>query len=500
MADKDITESVASALPRDTPEFASENTQVRARTSRPVTTLSAIGNGYGTTNTAVGILLVLGTTLPMGGGPLLLWGFILMTIVGLCTAVTLAELCSAMPHPGGQYIWVNTLAPARSKRFLSYVTAMTSWIAAIILSASATLSVILGIVSLVVLLEPSFVYRRWMGFIGFQVLNLVTLFGACFKYGQPKISKYMLVFNCATIFVLFVTLFAMARERATADAIFVRTTNATGWPNGLAWMLGLNGINWSYSCLDIATHLAEEIPSPATNIPKALMWTIVVAFFSGMAVILAILCNLPTIDAAANTSAVTILYTITGSKAVAIGLWIPILLITITAVWGVHTWQSRLAWTLSRESAFPMHQYFSKVAPAPFYTPVWSLVGSATGTAILGFLYLGSDVAFNSLAATGLLIQYISYSIPVGLVLVRGRSSFRHGPFWFPKLGLLANVVMLCWIAMAMVLYCFPLYLPVVADQMNYSAVILVIVAILIIATWFSYAKKHYYVITDGLR
>lgn len=468
------------------------NGHVTFQTEKPFTILSALGIGYGTTNTAVGILLVLGTTIPLGGSPLVFWGFLLMAGVGLCTATTLAELCSAMPHPGGQYIWVNRLAPPRYRRFLSYATAMTSWTSSIIIGASATLSVLISISSLIVLINPDFIYQRWMGFVGFQLLNLVTVFGACFEHALPKISKTMLLLNVTMTVVIFITLFTMSKSRTSAKDFFKTTINISGWQDGVAFIIGLNGINWSFSCLDVTTHLAEEIPSPATNIPKALMWTIVVASCSGMVIILAVLINLPGIDGSADNSAIVSFYHITNSKTAAVGLWIPVLLITISAVWGVQIWQSRLAWTLSRESGFPLHRHFSKIAPAPFHTPIWSLVGSATGTAILGCLYLGSEVAFNSFVSTGILLQYISYSIPVILVLSQGRSNFQHGPFWYPRLGLIANIVMLTWSAVALLFYCFPIYLPVRAEQMNYASAIMALIPILIASLWFLYAKKNY--------
>lgn len=462
------------------------------RTEKPFTTLSAIGIGYGITNTALGVLQVQGTILPLGGAPLLFWGFILMATVGLSTAVTLAELCSAMPHPGGQYIWVNRLAPPSYRRFLSYTTGMLGWLSAIVMGASGCLSVFLNLSSLIILLEPGFVYKRWMGFVGYQILNLLTLFGASFKYAQPKISKIILLLSCTTIFAIFLTLFIMSNERATAGSFVTTTVNTSGWHDGIAFLIGVNGINWAFSCLDVSTHLAEEIASPGTNIPKALIWTVAIGFCSGMLIVLAILVNLPIIDGSADNSGIALIYRITNSKAAAVGLWIPVLTVIISTVWAVQTWQSRLAWTLSRESGFPLHRHFSKIAPAPFYTPIWSLIGSATGTAILGFLYLGSEVAFNSLCATGLLLQYISYSIPVALVLRQGRSRFQHGTFWYPKLGLAANVIMLMWSMIALVFYCLPTYLPVVAYQMNYTPVILIIVPMLISCLWFLYARNHY--------
>jgi choline transport protein len=466
--------------------------QTDRQIKKPFTTLSALGIGYGTTNTAIGILLVLFSTLPMGGSPLLFWGFFVMAGVGLATATTLSEMASAIPHSGGQYIWTYTLAPPEHKRFLSYLTAMVSWLGAVATGASACLSVPTGVCAIITFLDPSFEYKRWMGFVGFQLLNIITLFCACFEDILPKVSPVLLVFSCMTIFVIFVTLFSMSDNHATAKEFFTGTINVSGWQDGIAFIIGMNGLNWSFSCLDVATHLAEEMPSPATDVPKALMWTIIVGFGSGLLIVLAILVNVPITDPAGDYSTLGLFYQITSSKAAAVGLWIPVLVTTAGAVWSIQTWQSRLAWTISRDGGFPLHRHLRKIAPAPFNTPVWSLIWSACGTAVMGCLYLGSELAFNSLISTGLLLQYISYSIPLVLMLMQGRSKFAHGPFWFPKLGLLANVIMLSWTVVALVFYCFPFYLPVFQETMNYASAVLAGLAVLITVIWFGWAKKSY--------
>lgn len=470
-----------------------QQNNIHIQTQKPFTTLSAIGIGYGVTNTAVGIPIILSTAIPMGGSPQVFWGFLMMAGVGLATATTLAELISAIPHPGGQYIWVNKLAPMRYRRGLSYTTAMMSWIAAIATGASGNLSVPVNAFTIVTLLHPNFVYQRWMGFVVFQVINITTCFGACFEHVLPKISKALLLFNVTSVCAIIATLFAMSNTRTSAED-FLRVVNISGWPDGVAFIIGLNGVNWCFSCLDVATHLAEEIPSPSTNIPKALMWTIAIASGSGLLMVLAILVNMGPLDTS-DYSGIAIFHRITGIKGAAIGLWIPVLFLVYASVWSIQTWQSRLAWTISRESGFPLHRHFSKIFPAPFYTPIWSLVGSAVGTALFGCLYMASELAFNSLIATGILLQYASYSIPTILVIWQGRSNFRHGPFWYPKLGMLANVVMLVWTVVAFVFYCFPAYSEIRASQMNYVSGVLVLIAIFIASLWFLYAKKNYHVV-----
>jgi len=262
----------------------------------------------------------------------------------------------------------------------------------------------------------------------------------------------------------------------------------------------------------MATHLAEEIPSPAHNIPRALLWTVVIGFLSGLALVVTLLVNLEgPIDPAADNTALALFHRITTSRpdinspAAAVGLWIPVLLTVVAAVWSIQTWQSRLAWTISREGGFPFHERLSKIAPAPFHTPVGALVMSALLHAILGCLYLGSDLAFNALISSGIMLQYLSYSIPVVLLLTnrswhdgasmekRGRAGLTHGPFWYPRLGLVANCVMLCWTFVAVVFYCFPTYLTLQSQaQMNYASVVMVAVVCLSIGLWFGYARNHY--------
>lgn len=130
----------------------------------------------------------------------------------------------------------------------------------------------------------------------------------------------MLLFSCLTISVTFVTLFAMSDTHANAEDFFVTSVNVSRCQKGIAFIIGMNGANWSFSCLDVAMHLAEEMPNPSTNIPEALMWTIVVGFGSGLLVVLSVLIDLPSIDGAADNSAVALFYRITGSKAAAVGL------------------------------------------------------------------------------------------------------------------------------------------------------------------------------------
>lgn len=463
---------------------------------KPFTVLTAMGIGYGVTNTACGVLLVLGSTLTMGGSPLLLWGFLFVAAIGAATAMSLSELASANPHPGGQYVWVEQLAPPKLRGFLSYVTAMASWFGAIATGASACLAVPTGLATIWTTNDPSFSYKPWMGFVGYQILNVLTLLAACFERILPKVSRMLLFFTVSSMVSIFITLFAMSPQRSSAWEAMGDIENISGWPNGVAILIALNGVNWGFSCLDLVVHISEEIPNPRINVPKALMWTVIVGFGSGLIIVLAVVVNIGKVDPTTDNSSMAILLKICGGNvAAASGLWSLPMISTIGAVWGIHTWQSRLAWALACQKGLPMNRLLRRIAPSPFHTPVWALVVSSIISSIFGCLYLASETAFNSLVSSGILLQYISYSIPIALLLRRGRSGFNHGPIWFPRLGYFANFIVLIWTSIALVFYCFPYAIPIDVAEMNYVSVVLSVVLILSVAMWFGYARKGFIVL-----
>ncbi|RMJ13491.1 hypothetical protein CDV36_006831 [Fusarium kuroshium] len=458
---------------------------------KPFSVWSAMAIGASTTNTAIGVILTIGSITASGGSITLFWGFLLMALVGLACATSLSELASALPDAGGQYIWVAALSPPEPHRFLSYATALFSWAGAVCTGASVCVVAPSLLFSLGSLLNPSFQQDPWMGFVAYQVTNLVTLALSAFEHLLPKITKGILTFTMCLLVALFVALFAATDERRPAKEIFTDFYNISGWSNGVAFLIGQNGLNWGFSCLDAIVHIAEEIPSPSTNVPKALILTIIIGFVTGLPIVLAFCINQTNYETQSSTMAT--LYVAFGeSKAAAIAFQIAIFLSTVGAMWGIHVWQSRLAWTIGLNKGFPFSKHIGKVMGAPFHTPIYALIWSAGFTSLLGFIYLASQTAFNSLVSAGILLQYASYTVPIVLLLIRGRSNLQHGPFWYPRLGLLANIIFLCWAPIALVFYCFPYALPVEAGTMNYISVVLAIVGLLVVFFWYTYARKHF--------
>lgn len=91
-----------------------------------------------------------------------------------------------------------------------------------------------------------------------------------------------------------------------------------------------------------------------------------------------------------------------------------------------------------------------------------------------------------------IVLLYLSYSIPVACLLIKGRNNIKHGPFWLGPFGLFANCVLLMWTLFTLIMYSFPYAKPVLASNMNYVSAVYGVVVFIILVDWFARGKRHY--------
>lgn len=457
---------------------------------KPFTMLSAASLGYAISNTPVGVLLVVGNSM-FGGSPLFFYGVLLLAFVSFSVAISLGELASAYPHAGGQYFWVAQLAPPSYRRFASYMTAIISWASVVCIGASSCSGTTNLVFQLVAINKPDFQYHQWQGFLVFQAANFFAFFFNLYERFIPVLGKLFLWLSLATFVIHFTTLLSAPSQKQTAHNFFIEVYNSSGWYDGVAFLIGISGVNWGFSCLDALTHLSEEIPEPRKNIPRALLVTVTIGSITGLLIIFAIF--FAAYDMEKTTNILALLdYIYEGRPAISLALGSVLLCSTWSSLVGIQTWQARIAWSLSRDRGFPFHRHLSKLAPHPWDVPFWAHVWSTIWISICGFLYLGSLTAFNSFISAGIVLQYLTYSTPVLFLLVKGRGNFEHGPFWFPRLGLVANITVVVWTFLTLVFYSFPYYLPVEANTMNYLSAVLVVAFLYALGYWALFGYKHY--------
>jgi choline transport protein len=153
----------------------------------------------------------------------------------------------------------------------------------------------------------------------------------------------------------------------------------------------------------------------------------------------------------------------------------------------------RLTWAFARDNGLPFSRFFAKVHPT-LQVPVNASLLTMVFCAAYGAIYIGSTTAFNSFISLSILGLNITYAIPQGIVLFRGRDKvlparqFDLGPI----LGPFSNAFSVLWTLFITILFCFPVFLPATVENMNYVSVVLVGVAVLTLCVWWGGKRKTF--------
>lgn len=156
---------------------------------------------------------------------------------------------------------------------------------------------------------------------------------------------------------------------------------------------------------------------------------------------------------------------------------------------GALTAASRCTYAFARDGAIPGSRVWSRVDKR-FDIPFWALVLSTVVDCLLGLIYFGSTAAFNSFTGVATICLSTSYGLPILVSVLRGRKMVAHSSFSLGRFGMAINVLTICWIALAVVLFSMPVTLPVDSSTMNYASVVFAGFAVISIVWYFVRGRK----------
>jgi choline transport protein len=73
---------------------------------------------------------------------------------------------------------------------------------------------------------------------------------------------------------------AMPKQHASSSFVWKEFDNQTGWSGGVAFLTGVLNGAFTIGTPDAVTHMAEELPNPAVDLPKAVAAQIVLGTIS----------------------------------------------------------------------------------------------------------------------------------------------------------------------------------------------------------------------------
>ncbi|KAJ0422828.1 choline transporter [Aspergillus carlsbadensis] len=457
--------------------------------------ISALGLGFSITNSWIGYLSCFGQNLRYGGSQTCIFSLLVAFFAQCVVAIGLGELASAYPSSGGQYHFCYILSPAHSKKYSAYVVgwiSMLAWWTVTCSGISLAAVVLNGIVAFV---YPDYAANQWQTYCLYVAVATVTILPVLFSSKMYATAQASLYLSLSGYLIFFIVALVMHKSRMPASFLTQSGLGNSGWNDGTAWLLSISNSMYAFGGIDGVIHISEEMPRPGKRIPQVIILTLAIGLCTALSLFIVLMLFQRDLDAvrSATLPSLELIYQVTGSRSVTLGLFILLFVIYTICLPCQWVTAGRLAWAFARDHGVPFAPFFSSIHPTLQF-PLNATAAAYVFTCIYGLLYLASTTAFNSIITSAVLFLNISYTVPQGILLVRGRDILPRRYFDLTRfgLGVFANVFSTLWVVVLGVLICMPPNLPVSLTSMNYTPVILVGVFVIINVIWFFAGRRSF--------
>jgi amino acid transporter len=390
--------------------------------------------------------------LTMGGPREMTLGWPLATLGTLLVALSMAELCSALPTSGGMYHWSAQLGGPMWAWF-------TAWLN------------IVGLVAAIAGIDYGCA-QFLLPMTGFQASASATLIVYAFLLLSQTVvnhfsarlvgwlSDLSVTVHILGVIVLIGALWGFAPKQPLHFLMSDSSSSGIHAPYAWLFMLGLLQAQWTYTGFDASAHMAEETLDPRRQAPWGMVMSVVVSGVFGYLLILSLAWAIPDIsvvlgakDAGGNPipAVLTIVELALGTRAVT-----AVLGLTVLAMWfcglAAITSVSRSFYALARDNGMPFSHLWSAVSPQR-KTPaaaIWLSAGLAFGALIYSRAYS----VVTSISVVGF---YLSYLIPVYLGWRKKKSwAAKRGPWTLGNSSNAINVLAILWTVFICIIMVMP--------------------------------------------
>lgn len=394
-----------------------------------------------------------------GGAPGILYELLVACLYYAFIAASIAELTSSIPSAGGVYHWASVTPGPRWGRILGYFAGwlnFAGWIFDLASIVSITSNVA---VQLYVVFHPDFLVQPWHTYVAFVCITWAACFTCIFGNRLlPAMQSAGLVLIIVGGIVTIIVVSAMPKQHATSAFVWKDWNNETGWSGGVAFLTGVLNGAFTIGTPDAVTHMAEELPNPKKDMPKAVAAQIILGTITSFLYAIAILYAITDLDAVLTANGSFPLAEVyrqaTGNKAGTFGLLMIVFLSIIICAVGTFLTVGRIFWALARDAATPFPSIFGKVNEK-LSCPVPATILSAVLCTALGAIQLGSKTAFTDLTGSFIILTTASYFLAIFPHMLTGRKNVPQGPFWMGKFGYFVNGVACLGIVFFDIMFCF---------------------------------------------
>ncbi|KAL4965591.1 amino acid permease [Aspergillus stella-maris] len=371
----------------------------------------------------------------------MVWGWIIAMIFIQCVAMSMAELCSAMPTSGGLYYAAAVLAPPRYGPFAAWITGWSNWIGQITAAPSVDYALAAMILAAGSIQNPGYTPTNWQTFL------LTTFIMIVHTIISSMPTKWVAVFNSwgstFNMFALVAVIIAIpagtinSPKFTSSKEVWGTITNMTDYPDGVAVLMTFVGVIWTMSGYDSPFHLSEECSNANIASPRAIVITSGVGGTMGWFLQLVVAYTVVDIDAVLNSDLgqpwASYLFQVMSRKGA-------LAILALTIICGFSMGQgcmvaaSRVTYAYARDDCFPLSKYWKHVNSVTD-TPVNAVIINAILGILMCLLLFAGDVAIGALFSIGAIAQFVAFAIPIAIRVFFVGNRFRKGPWHLGPFG-----------------------------------------------------------------
>ncbi|KAK9902713.1 hypothetical protein WJX75_003543 [Coccomyxa subellipsoidea] len=435
----------------------------------------------------------------MSGGPVsVVWGWIVVAIMNIVVALSMAEIVSEYPIAGGPYFWCLELLNNDPKYLLiGWCTGWMNVLGQFALTAFNALLLARHVATMWLLLNDHVFAPLETLLVYAIVLLLAGFVSTTSTRGMQRFALAAGVFLVCSGVVIVVVLPVVAPTHQTAAFVFTRFDTedkaVTGVPNvAYLFLVGMLTAQGTFIGYEAPAQFAEETKRSDATVPRAIVVSVIANAVLGFCYLMAVLFSIQgvgvSLDGEANGYLVgQIFYDCfmarfgSGAGAVVL-LAIPMITTFNATVLSLAT-NARMLWAFARDGGVPLSRVWSAVHGCTG-TPVNAVWAMSALAFLLGLPMLYSLDVFQALASINSVGLYTSYAVPILLRMLR-RGSFQAGPFQLGRWQLPVNLAAISWVVTSTVSFIIPCSYPVSFSIFNWTPVTVGAALLLVLAAWF---------------
>ena len=184
------------------------------------------------------------------------------------------QLTSAIPSAGGVYHWASVTPGPKYGRVIGFYTGALNFFGWIFDLASIVSIPANVVVQMYAVFHPDLVIQPWHVYIAFVMITWLCAATVIFaNRALPMLNDIGLFLIVGGGLITIIVVAAMPTVHASSESVWsgaaFSANNLAGWSDGVAFLTGVLNGAFTIGTPDAVTHMAEELPNPSRDMPKA---------------------------------------------------------------------------------------------------------------------------------------------------------------------------------------------------------------------------------------